>query len=411
MIRYLSILGLCLALAGCANTDKLTFFNYGINPNPGARAPEFPMIAPSVSDGLAINYANSMQIVMRSNATGSRIAREVSSTAQVALAAFGGVGAAFNYSSTTLAILGLGSAGVPELQRIFNAKARAEIYTQAAEMIQDSVFDYYSYNPRPSSTDFTPNGLTLVKNVSAALSLVENTLIGQLPSQRQMLRAVEEMSIEGTRRQNPRLAPVNSRAFRIKAPLPESSRPQVYNPADIAGNPDRVPVDVQEDQRRIARWISDKQAAKDFEALQLFVQRAVKETLTGSAAASRARRLVRDATTRRKIDLLLPLIQPVEKPPFPPVSQPEAANPGVPQDRIKPDFPGASQPGDPNAPVTGGQQKPVFPGASQPGGPNAPVTGGQQKPVFPGASQPGGPNAPVTGGQRKPVFPGASTPQ
>jgi hypothetical protein len=58
------------------------------------------MTAPQVSDGLAINYANSIQIIMRCKATQNRITREVSATAQVLLAAFGGVGAAFNWSKT-----------------------------------------------------------------------------------------------------------------------------------------------------------------------------------------------------------------------------------------------------------------------------------------------------------------------
>ena len=59
------------------------------------------MAAPRVSDGLAINYANSIEIIMRCKATQSGITREVSATAQVGLAAFGGVGAAFNWSKTT----------------------------------------------------------------------------------------------------------------------------------------------------------------------------------------------------------------------------------------------------------------------------------------------------------------------
>lgn len=366
-----STLTLYLALAGCANTDKLTFFNYGVQPNPGAAAPEDPMTAPSVSDGLAVNYANSMQIVMRSNATGSRITREVAATAQVALAAFGGIGAAFNYSTTTLAALGLGSAGIPELQKIFNAKGRAEIYTQAADMIQDAVFDYYSHNPAPSSTDFTPNGLTLVKNVSAAVSLVENTLTGQLPSQRQMLQAVEGMSPEGTQRQNPRLAPVNSQTVRVKASPPAASQPQAYNPNNPKGNPDPVPVDVQEDQRRIARWISDRQLAGDFGPLQIFVQQAgVKETFIGPAAASKARHLVRDATSREKIDVLLPLIQPA----------PQAEKTETLIDPTKAPLPEASQPGS--------GTKPAFPGVSQPGTASPATTGSGKKPAFPGASKP-----------------------
>jgi hypothetical protein len=52
------------------------------------------MAAPAVSDGLAINYANSVEIIMRCKATQNRITCEVSSTAQIGLAAFSGAGAA-----------------------------------------------------------------------------------------------------------------------------------------------------------------------------------------------------------------------------------------------------------------------------------------------------------------------------
>ena len=75
---------------------------------------------------------------MRCNAR-SRITREVSATAQVGLAAFGGVGAAYNRTKTTLTVLGLASAGILQLQGIFDAKGRAEAYNQAAEKIQDGV--------------------------------------------------------------------------------------------------------------------------------------------------------------------------------------------------------------------------------------------------------------------------------
>ena len=117
-------------------------FNYGKIPNPGATAPSDPLEPPVVSDGLAINYANSIEIIMRCNATKSRITREVSATAQVGLAAFGGVGAAYNWSKTTLTVLGLASAAIPQLQGIFDAKGRADVYNQAANMIQDGIWEY-----------------------------------------------------------------------------------------------------------------------------------------------------------------------------------------------------------------------------------------------------------------------------
>ena len=57
--RYLAVVSLSLGLEACA-TDTTTFLNYG------GRVPPNVMTAPQVSDGLAINYANSIEIIMRS---------------------------------------------------------------------------------------------------------------------------------------------------------------------------------------------------------------------------------------------------------------------------------------------------------------------------------------------------------
>ena len=209
--RYLAVVSLSIGLEACA-TDTTTFLNYG-NPRSNVALPprEQLMAAPAVSDGLAINYANSVEIIMRCKATQNRITREVSSTAQIGLAAFGGVGAALNWSKTTLTILGLGSAAMPELQKIFDAKGRAEAYNQAAEMIQDGVLEYYAHNSAPSPAEFTPNGLTLVKKVGSAINLVNDTINGHLPSQADMKRATEQMTPKGTEIQNPSESPVNER--------------------------------------------------------------------------------------------------------------------------------------------------------------------------------------------------------
>ncbi len=197
---------LALFFAGCA-VDAPTFLSYSHATN-GTEAGDL-MSAPAVSDGLAINYANSVEAVMRAKFNGNRIAREVSSTAQVGLAAFGGAAAAFEYSAGTVAALGLGSAGIPELQRIFNAKGRAEVYKDAAQLIHRGVLEFYSLNPRPSSTELTPNGLILVQRVSGALDMVDDVLAGRMPSQLGMLEATEAMTPEGTKPQRPGNVPVN----------------------------------------------------------------------------------------------------------------------------------------------------------------------------------------------------------
>src|ERR1700732_2747976 len=89
----LAAFGCLLGLSSCA-TDTTTFLNFGQRHDKTAQlSRDQLMTAPPVSDGLAINYANSVEVIMRCKATRNRIAREVSATAQVGLAAFGGVGA------------------------------------------------------------------------------------------------------------------------------------------------------------------------------------------------------------------------------------------------------------------------------------------------------------------------------
>jgi hypothetical protein len=217
------------------------------------------MVAPRVSDGLAINYANSIEIIMRCKATQNRITREVSATAQVGLAAFGGVGAAYNWSKTTLTVLGLASAAIPQLQGIFDAKGRAEAYNQAAEKIQDGVLEYYAHNPDPSPSEFTPNGLTLVKRVASAINLVNDTINGHLPSQASMQKAVESMtSGEGNVPQNPNESPVNERVRTAAA-----AKVQVINTVS--------PAEFQTLKEQVQTELSKRQVNIDFvSALKLF---------------------------------------------------------------------------------------------------------------------------------------------
>jgi hypothetical protein len=198
MIRpsHYAALLLCFALAGCA--DQTTFQSYGRAVADG-KLPNNLMEAPSVSDGLAINYANSVEVAMRIKFNGNRITRAVSNSAQVTLAALSGVGALLGYSATTVAGMSLASAGIPELQRIFNAKGRAEVYKDGAHMIRRAILEYYAHNPNPSSTEFTRNGLILVQRVSVAINIVDDVLAGQIPSMIDMHDAVEPITPDGTR--------------------------------------------------------------------------------------------------------------------------------------------------------------------------------------------------------------------
>jgi hypothetical protein len=169
--------GLCFVMIGCANTDNYSFVRMGQAPQVG-QVSDFAQV-PNLSDALALNYASSVATILRCKYNGARVAREVSSTVQVALAALAGAGAAFDYGASTVTALSLGSAGIPQLQQIFDARGRAQTYQDAVRLIEEAEIEYLAHNPRPSDRDLTPNGVTLFQRVSASIHVVEKTLAGR----------------------------------------------------------------------------------------------------------------------------------------------------------------------------------------------------------------------------------------
>jgi hypothetical protein len=187
---------LCFALSACTTVDKYSFIRYGQSPDQTTNQFD-PTAIPPLSDVLALNYASSVASILRCKFNGARIAREISSTAQVGLAAFAGAGAAFNWSASTITALGLGSAGIPELQKIFDAKGRAQVYQDAVRLIEEAEIEYLALNQRPLPNVLTQNGVTLFQRVTASIHVVEKTLAGNLPSVQDMQKATEPMSKEG----------------------------------------------------------------------------------------------------------------------------------------------------------------------------------------------------------------------
>lgn len=222
---------LCFAVTACTTTDNYSFIRYGETPNPTTQQFD-PTAIPPLSDVLALNYASSVASILRCKFTGARIAREISSTAQVALAAFAGAGAAFNWSATTITALGLGSAGIPELQKIFDAKGRAQVYQDAVRLIEEAEIEYLAFNQRPSPTVLTQNGVTLFQRVTASIHVVEKTLAGNLPSVDDMQKATERMSKTGATETSAGKTPSNLIPANGAAP-PVNARVQVLKPVVI----------------------------------------------------------------------------------------------------------------------------------------------------------------------------------
>jgi len=386
--RSLALL-LCLLLAGCAGPDRYSFLDYSQHPEKYGLTNPVPALA--LSDQLVLLFSSNVAAALRAKATGSRITREVSSSTQVALAGLAGAGAAFNFSNSTLAVLGLGSAGIPEFQGIFNARGRAEAYSDAVRLIESAQNEYLAHNQKPSATYLTQNGVTMLQRVQASIHVVEKTLAGRLPTIHDMAQATERMSAAGAYQRPAGVAvnniPANATGVILKPPLPSASQPQAFNSSNKDADTTEVHVDVQADQRLVASWITAKAKAGDFAAIESLLLRAgVRDTVQGPAAATRARHLVREATNRTRIDLLLTLIDSV--PQVGPGDPPKVVDPPVTHDPQKPAFPGASQPGagDPATPAEPG--KPGFPSASQPGTASPATPSGGAKPGLPGASKP-----------------------
>jgi hypothetical protein len=190
-------LALGIALTACTTTDKYSFIRVEQTTDPNTGRLLLSPEAPVLSDGLALNYASSVASVLRSKFNGTRITNEVASTIQVTLAALAGAGAAFDFGASIVAGLALGSAGIPELQKIFDAKGRTEVFQDAVRLIEEAEIEYLSFNQNPSNTLLTQNGVTLFQRVTASIHLVEKTLAGRIPSLADTQKAVEPMSREG----------------------------------------------------------------------------------------------------------------------------------------------------------------------------------------------------------------------
>ena len=189
------ITSLCFLLSSCATGDRYSFLEFAEDPVRfgGPKAPE--QLLPS--DQLALKYAKTVASILRSKSKGARMTHEASSSTQVLLAALVGAHQAFNLSSSTLAVLGFGSAITPKIEDIFNPSGRGEAYTDAVRLIEEAQGEYLFYNQSPSQHVLTQNGVILVQRVQSSIHVVEKTLTGRIPTLLEMKQATAPMSAQG----------------------------------------------------------------------------------------------------------------------------------------------------------------------------------------------------------------------
>jgi len=201
---------LSLALTACTTTDKYSFARLGQTFDQNTGQLINPSEPPKLSDGLALNYASSVASILRAKFNGARITNEVANTVQVTLAALAGAGAAFDFGASAVTALGLSSAGIPQLQRIFMAQGRIDAYQDAVRLIEEAEIEYLAFNQYPSGTVLTQNGVTLFQRVTATIHLVEKTLGGRIPSLADTEKATEPMTQAGAVQTAPGLMPANN---------------------------------------------------------------------------------------------------------------------------------------------------------------------------------------------------------
>lgn len=190
------ILAFCFLLSNCATGDRYSFLEFAEDPVRFGGPKAADALQPS--DQLALKYAKTVAAILRSKSKGARMTHEASSSAQVLLAAIVGANEAFNLSSSSLAVLGFGSAITPKIEDIFNPSGRGEAYTDAVRLIEEAQGEFLFYNQSPSQHTLTQNGVILVQRVQSSIHVVEKTLSGRLPTLLDMEQATAPMSAQGS---------------------------------------------------------------------------------------------------------------------------------------------------------------------------------------------------------------------
>ena len=223
LLRSAALL-ITLALGGCAS-DPATFTTFTHRDgSPKGAVPA--AVAPHYTDALALNYANFVESEFRARATGARYTREGSNTAVAGLSGFTAAAGTLAYSASTVTGLGMATAGIVQLQHIFDAKGRANAYAEAAVRIHAAIKDFVALNlNHVSETDITPNGWTLANIVQANADMVDKVLNGHLPTPEDLVQASEPMTPRGATPQATGTEPMNNISA-IRNALPAHLKPK-----------------------------------------------------------------------------------------------------------------------------------------------------------------------------------------
>jgi hypothetical protein len=185
---------LCVALTGCA-LDKYSFQTFGQSNRPAQTYADSPR-----SDELALIYADYVARLLEGRSSGARVTREVSDSSLAVGGAFLAATETLEISAETVAGMGVGMVIIRELQKIFNAGGRSEVFADAAHLIRQAQSEFRQFNPNPRSDFLTENGAILVTRVDAAVHAARKSLNGRMPNLLDLKQATQPMTEDGATR-------------------------------------------------------------------------------------------------------------------------------------------------------------------------------------------------------------------
>lgn len=141
-----------------------------------------------ISDADVLGFSNDVQKALRSRTNLARRIRLSSGTIQVLAAAAGAtLGFVFHSNAETIAALAAVGAIIPELQTIWDARARAAAYTDGLDLIQNAEARYYEkISENGTSTisagKLTKEGSQLLTEVTTCIKVIDKVLLTHIPT-------------------------------------------------------------------------------------------------------------------------------------------------------------------------------------------------------------------------------------
>lgn len=172
-------------------TDKyINIKNFGISiPREG--------LTVKITDADVLGFTDDVKKILQRRSNLARRARMFSGSGQILAAAAGAtLGLIAHANVETVAALAAVSAVIPELQTIWDARGRAETYNQGLNLIQKAEARYLEKKTAGgplkqgiSSQELTPEGVELLKEVTASIQVVGTALVELIPTVDELLAA------------------------------------------------------------------------------------------------------------------------------------------------------------------------------------------------------------------------------